>query len=778
MLVIRKLTFGRSGRDFVSRLSQPRYIHASFNILKAKGDSTKPDDDSHKVTPVDLSSALKHTSKLRVTNQELATLDQEIDLSKTKKISKKYTLDIDKNVLSPEVKNAIKTENTDQTPKKTSLRSKTNSKLLAGFTNNVSQSKAPIKRKPLPKLLSHAKSSRILKSAKAHALVQGSAEEVVCETINISEDVKQAKKLDKSKIAKLAHKLDRALFSPGVHFLQDPRTRVYNFTPYLKKIIKLEEFNFDAIETFVSVSKDKALLEVARQESKKFYSSTSSMTSALMQFYILLNNYTANTEDRFSFPKFSGSIEKVASSVIIQPKGKSDDTEELIYSVESDKSADTEILLSAMGHCLEALLTTEEKEFGKYTLSYKNEQIMNMQQKKQAEAEIDKPHNVYNYATYGDFLMRSQLDCYDDRLPGNGTFDLKTRAACAIRYDSGNPDLGNNTYQIWKLNGNIESFEREYNDLIRTGALLKYGFQARIGQMDGIFIAYHNINSFFGFQYVPLSEIDNTFYNHNRNEVTRHIGAKSLEDIDDDLPSYVADTQFKMSLEIWQTLLKTVIGDINMSAEYKNTAFRLVLKASRIPGTVKQRLHVMAVPLNKDQVKVLQTFPSTFKTSFKEEISPHERLHNLTQHRDELNEFNKKTTTSPLGVLTYHIDVEHYFGSSKSPVNDLHAYPRSKDQPWKIKYSINRVEKNPKKYLDLLSATTGMLTMSHEKNLQTNDNHVYEFSQSKDDKALSSDRKPITDRANVFKVYSAIGKARSEKWEEKDANPVIYEPKS
>lgn len=31
--------------------------------------------------------------------------------------------------------------------------------------------------------------------------------------------------------------------------------------------------------------------------------------------------------------------------------------------------------------------------------------------------------------------MRSQLDCYDPRLPGTGVFDIKTRAALPIRMD-------------------------------------------------------------------------------------------------------------------------------------------------------------------------------------------------------------------------------------------------------------------------------------------------------------------------------------------------------
>jgi hypothetical protein len=34
------------------------------------------------------------------------------------------------------------------------------------------------------------------------------------------------------------------------------------------------------------------------------------------------------------------------------------------------------------------------------------------------------------------------------------------------------------------------------------------GFQARIGCMDGMFVAYHNTQELFGFEYIPLSDID------------------------------------------------------------------------------------------------------------------------------------------------------------------------------------------------------------------------------------------------------------------------------
>lgn len=37
-----------------------------------------------------------------------------------------------------------------------------------------------------------------------------------------------------------------------------------------------------------------------------------------------------------------------------------------------------------------------------------------------------------------------------------------------------------------------------------TGLLISVSFQARIGDMDGIFVAYHNTARVFGFQYLPL----------------------------------------------------------------------------------------------------------------------------------------------------------------------------------------------------------------------------------------------------------------------------------
>ena len=87
------------------------------------------------------------------------------------------------------------------------------------------------------------------------------------------------------------------------------------------------------------------------------------------------------------------------------------------------------------------------------------------------------------------FVMRSQLDSYDGRLPGTGVFDIKTRAALPLRIDTLNFQVRvrsfpfsvlntpvskeNSGYQIRSLHGTLESFDREYYDMIRS-AFLKY----------------------------------------------------------------------------------------------------------------------------------------------------------------------------------------------------------------------------------------------------------------------------------------------------------------
>ncbi|EFP86544.2 hypothetical protein PGT21_026348 [Puccinia graminis f. sp. tritici] len=309
-------------------------------------------------------------------------------------------------------------------------------------------------------------------------------------------------------VATLAHGLSRVLFNPGVHWLQDPRTLVYNFDHRLQDLVAPDQFNFDALTPYVTSSRDEQLVQLAHQNLRKYCGSTSSMTQTLSQIYLMLNGnkplnigmLTANAASTKKKVEFTPGA-KMPASIILKY-----DPETKRYSIDSDKSFDTETdcpdstILSSLGHVLEKFFVLPYEEFAK--LLKKNANLLDPSKPKLREA--------YAFAKTNLLMTRSQLDCYHHYLPGNGTFDIKTRATIAIRHDRLN-HANAAGYQIRTSQGPLESFEREYLDLIRS-AFLKYQFQARIGQMDGCFVAYHNTQRVFGFEYLPISKMDQALF--------------------------------------------------------------------------------------------------------------------------------------------------------------------------------------------------------------------------------------------------------------------------
>jgi hypothetical protein len=167
-----------------------------------------------------------------------------------------------------------------------------------------------------------------------------------------------------------------------------------------------------------------------------------------------------------------------------------------VYAIDADKEFDTANVLSKLGHSMEKVLTLPKEEFEKYRKSRAHK--FSEEERNAGEA--------FHYTKIGDFLLRSQLDAHDPRLPGTGMFDLKTRAVVTIRMDVIGYEKGRG-YELRRRFGQWESFEREYYDMIRA-AFLKYSLQVRMGRMDGIFVAYHNTRRIFGFQYISLAEMD------------------------------------------------------------------------------------------------------------------------------------------------------------------------------------------------------------------------------------------------------------------------------
>ena len=322
-------------------------------------------------------------------------------------------------------------------------------------------------------------------------------------------------------VPKLSYGLDRVLFNPGIYRLQDPRSRVYNFDPYLEKIMSVNEFNFSALSEYKTSSKDEELLALTQRMGTKFTGSTSSMSGVLQHFHFLLSNFRKLNHKMLSkeFPDPTDRFSKITegpSAIFLRWKDG-------IYAIDADKAYDTPNIMSWLGHSLEKLLTSDRTEFERYRRSTGS-----------AVPGEDESSRCYHYSKLGNFLMRSQLDAYDPRLPGTGIFDLKTRAVVSIRMNHHEYESGKG-YQIRYDHGEWESYEREYYDMTRA-TMLKYSLQVRMGRMDGIFVAYHNIDRIFGFQYLPLTDMDNVLH-----------GQKD---------TCLGDQEFKMSVSLLDELMQ------------------------------------------------------------------------------------------------------------------------------------------------------------------------------------------------------------------------------
>ncbi|KAJ4408189.1 hypothetical protein N0V82_009763 [Gnomoniopsis sp. IMI 355080] len=370
--------------------------------------------------------------------------------------------------------------------------------------------------------------------------------------------------VDMKPVPLIQYGLDRVLFKDGVYPLQDPRTRVWNFDPYLASIMPVTDFDFDALTEYVTSSKDQKLIGITKDKKKKYTGSTSSMTSTLAHFHFLLSQWRSINCARLSqqfevdVEGFSGITKSPAATILNYRDG--------VYAIDADKEWDQETVLSMLGKSMEKLLTVPKEEFVKYHRSKSHE--LTEEEKGQEES--------YHYTTYGDFMMRSQLDAYDPRLPGTGVYDLKTRAVVSIRMDARNVQKGAG-YEIRQRDGNWESFEREYFDMIRS-AFLKYSLQVRMGRMDGIFVAFHNTERIFGFQYIPLEEMDLSI--HGTTDTT------------------LGDREFTASLKLFNELLNQA------TAKFPKQSLRVHVETR--PSDTVPFMYFFAEPVNEEQIKNIQ----------------------------------------------------------------------------------------------------------------------------------------------------------------------------
>ncbi|KAH3675744.1 hypothetical protein WICMUC_002536 [Wickerhamomyces mucosus] len=493
----------------------------------------------------------------------------------------------------------------------------------------------------------------------------------------------------------LKHKLSRVLFSPGIHVLQDPRTKVYNFNPYLSKLLPNEEFDFNKISSYIPSSKDTILNKLSNSYGAKYYSSTSSMTGLLSQLHFFISNFRpvnlvdfSKNVQRSSYGHFSRST-KLPASVIVKKASKGN-----VYAIDSDKSTDREMILSLLGHSLERLLTFEPEEYEKFKVG--------------SNAEIPKESNTYHYSQIDSFILRSQLDAYDSRLPGTGTFDLKTRAVCAVRYDVVQNETNLTGYQLNQLYGRYESFESELLDLCKS-TMIKYGLQARIGNMDGIFLAFHNISQMFGFQYLPLEKIDEIIHSFGLKDMDRDITIKEVQENPEVLDRFenktkiskiMADKEFKISIKILNELLSVIQKNLPM-----NSNFRLVLATEKI-NSYESKLKCVATVITQEEIEELQTKGSNLKkiVDFQNEALKN----HLDDHLKSIKNLNKRISKQNQSV-GYEVFVKHSINGKY--IDTVHPILNHPNDEWNVSIKINKMnqddlkpfyERELSKKLDLL----------------------------------------------------------------------------
>ncbi|KIX93662.1 uncharacterized protein Z520_10568 [Fonsecaea multimorphosa CBS 102226] len=406
-------------------------------------------------------------------------------------------------------------------------------------------------------------------------------------------------------VPRLSHDLSRVLFNPGVYQLQDPRSRVWNFDPYLGTLMPASEFNYEALNKYITSSEDIHLREVALQHTKRYIGSTSSMSGVLSHFHFLLSAFRSlNLETLTRGFKDDGvhftRLQRGPTAIFLRHKDG-------VYAVDADKEFDSANILMSLGRSMEKLLTLDKDEFERYR---RTKDADKGEQMPATEPE------VYHYSGLGEFLLRSQLDAHDPRLPGTGMFDLKTRAVAAVRMMVHNHEVGAG-YQIKQRFGTWESYEREYYDMMRS-AFLKYSLQVRMGRMDGIFVAYHNTERLFGFQYVPISELDLAL--HGQSNQT------------------LGDQEFSLSIQ----LLNNIFNEATM--KHPGRSLRFHFEAREATATSPPYMYIFAEPVTEEEIVEIQNLKKEEIRAFEERLfNPRQTQEHESAHDEDETELEAES---------------------------------------------------------------------------------------------------------------------------------------
>ncbi len=357
-------------------------------------------------------------------------------------------------------------------------------------------------------------------------------------------------------IPSLAHGLEWVLRSPGVHFVKDPTSGHYNFSQSLRSIDGLG--TRVRVPDFVTSSRDTRLAALATREEAEYTASTSSTTEVLAMLSCMLSHMlpvnTSNLSPMFSMP--TSMVKRLSRSAVVvaRPRGS-------VISIDSENSnipASNRVLMD-LGKAVELLLTMDEDEFRQHLTTPPNTQLP----------------DAYLYTRKGKFLLRSQLDAQGLTAHGPTVFDLKTRAIHAIRHNT-MFYLERRTEQLLFVSGALNSYEREYYDMLRS-AMVKYFYQMKMGAMQGIFMAYHNTQYIHGFEYIDMPSVARAlFWN-----------------------EHMADLMYERSFLLWQH----IIDALKLSHTHRS---RIVLSFDRWAYALRVFVHELPSDSGWSEVSTTQ----------------------------------------------------------------------------------------------------------------------------------------------------------------------------
>jgi hypothetical protein len=392
----------------------------------------------------------------------------------------------------------------------------------------------------------------------------------ITERINFS-NMKQTFMSSKSEIDKipgLANKLDEIVQKPGIYRLSDMKDHIGEQRyQYLKNIPSPDEIDFSQIPPYNPPSLDTNLLNFAHNHKCKYLMSTSTISYFLSHLYYMLAGFKeANFSNMVTFREYERAKYMNAQKKPYTGFLRCVDKVNNKWALDGDSGVFTphHLILIQMGKILERVYTMEPDHF--------NHTFLKDRQNLSLHAPLE--DDYHRFMVLNDTIcLRSQIDSKSTTNEGNIVFEIKSRALAPLRYDITQYEKYLD-YSINSIYGEINSYEREYYDLIR-GAFLKYYFQLKIGRMDGAFIGYHNTKENFGFEYVKTSTIEKLIFG----------------------GSFKADIAFMMATRILTFILDKVIDEI------KNEDFKFI-KLGYYADSLKNVFVVTAELMNDEYLEL------------------------------------------------------------------------------------------------------------------------------------------------------------------------------